>query len=677
MESPERDRVQSNPSQHNRYQAARDTEPPLTRQESLDRLTLLKRVKRYWVEAVLDKKPYIEVPNIELDLEERLDLVNLPNSDAWETPEQSQQEQSSDTKLIDVFDQMGVGRKLLIVGEPGSAKTTALLKLARILIDRIESTKDFNQPIPVVFNLSSWAKERQPFAEWIVQELSDSRYGFEREVIETWLKNKKLLLLLDGLDEVSGDQRLCIQYLYKFIEQYKQTEIVICCRIQDYEDLIHLEGDRLRFHNAIQLKPLIKQRINRYLDSVSSDFAEVKRLLQEDNTLYELVNTPLMLSVMMRAFFKGQSEVELSRMNSFKERRKHLFDLYIRRMLYRRRPYHQRDLEQPYSTQKFLGWLIWLAKTTQQPEYQPLLIERMQPNLLQPGCQKRMYRFGIFLLSALVAALIYFIIALLFKLRSINLNDGLLYGILIGLIRVVYEKIEPIETLERSPKKIISNILNHERFMRNFKIITISLTISTVVTGLLYPIILQPIKLSFIELISVTVIAYIFSLVLLALIAIIPCLVIGLKGSNIPSKKRRIANLGIRKTIRNTFWFSFIGVCIYSVILIPVGCLMSKAWGISSPINGFAAALMLGLTVGLYPGLVGIQHLMLRVVLWGDESIPLDLVSFLKYAEERIFLQKVGGGYQFIHNLLRDHFAEIDSEEFIKWMEANKHQMSD
>ena len=60
-----------------------------------------------------------------------------------------------DQKIVDVFDE--VKGALLILGEPGSGKTTTLLELARDLIARAE--KDSTLPVPVVFNLSSWVEK--------------------------------------------------------------------------------------------------------------------------------------------------------------------------------------------------------------------------------------------------------------------------------------------------------------------------------------------------------------------------------------------------------------------------------------------------------------------------------------------------------------------------------------
>ena len=69
---------------------------------------------------------------------------------------------------------------------------------------------------------------------------------------------------------------------------------------------------------------------------------------------------------------------------------------------------------------------------------------------------------------------------------------------------------------------------------------------------------------------------------------------------------------------------------------------------------------MIGLSFG---GLAWIQHWILRLILYLEDLIPWNYVSFLDYAAQRIFLYKVGGGYIFIHRYLLEHFAKMSETE--------------
>ena len=62
---------------------------------------------------------------------------------------------------------------------------------------------------------------------------------------------------------------------------------------------------------------------------------------------------------------------------------------------------------------------------------------------------------------------------------------------------------------------------------------------------------------------------------------------------------------------------------------------------------------------GLIAGFACIQHFTLRFILWRNGSIPWNYARFLNYATDRMFLQRVGGRYRFIHDLLREHFAQM------------------
>lgn len=73
-------------------------------------------------------------------------------------------------------------------------------------------------------------------------------------------------------------------------------------------------------------------------------------------------------------------------------------------------------------------------------------------------------------------------------------------------------------------------------------------------------------------------------------------------------------------------------------------------------------ASVLSLIVALiFGGFPCLQHFILRCLLWRNGSAPWRYVQFLDSAVERILLQRVGGGYAFIHRALLEYFETKNS----------------
>ena len=54
--------------------------------------------------------------------------------------------------------------------------------------------------------------------------------------------------------------------------------------------------------------------------------------------------------------------------------------------------------------------------------------------------------------------------------------------------------------------------------------------------------------------------------------------------------------------------------------------------------------------------------------------MPWNYREFLDWACDRFILQKVGDSYIFIHRMIREHFAEMDIEAFMQWVESHEAQ---
>ncbi|MEM8610788.1 MAG: NACHT domain-containing protein [Cyanobacteria bacterium P01_H01_bin.105] len=134
-------------------------------------------------------------------------------------------------KIIEVFERQGIQGKLLILGEPGSGKTTELLQLAKDLVARME--ENGQHPVPVILELSSW--DGESIEGWVAKQLN-KLYNLSVDITQQWLADNQILLLLDGLDELGlTKQRQCIEKVNQFSETTRTSELVICCRREEYE----------------------------------------------------------------------------------------------------------------------------------------------------------------------------------------------------------------------------------------------------------------------------------------------------------------------------------------------------------------------------------------------------------------------------------------------------------
>lgn len=622
----------------------RQVKPPSGKQEYRFREVLLNKVKQYWIKGVLEKSLYTK-SLIDLGLEERLDAVKRPSSIVQEIPNESGQILPEGKSVTDVFNQMGKGRTLLILGEPGAGKTITLLKLAQELIARTE--KDLSQPIPVVLNLSSWGNKQQTIADWLIEELN-STYQISKALGKVWIEDQQLLLLLDGLDEVKIERReTCIQAINQFMQKHGLIEIVVTSRIRDYEAL----STRLELQGAICIQSLTFQQVNQYLDRAGEQLEAVKTLLQEDTTLQELAKSPLTLSVMTLAY-KGKRLEDLPNTGSKEERRKHLFDTYIERM-FKRRKY-----EPKYSKVQAMRWLIWLAQQMFQKSQTVFFIERIQPISLSNRVQKILYKFANFLIGVIICGLIGW---------QIHKSPGALIGVISAALPLAWStaEIKPVETLRWSWQEA-------KNFLKSG--LPGGLLLGLIV-GLFFKLVKTPFDLQTgLQLVNATTFDLLTGLQLGLLYGLIDGLILGLlgglRGPDIVI--RTIPNQGIWNSAKN------------ALIMGLIGGLLGGLFGrfIGEQIFGKKEWLQLCLVFGLVSGLVFgggqacLQHFILRLILYTKNCIPRNYVRFLDYATEHIFLQKVGGSYIFIHRMLLEHFAQMEPV-FIQASSQPIHQSTD
>jgi hypothetical protein len=263
-------------------------------------LMLLQLVRRSWIDGVLD----VALAQGEVvDLQFRA-IPKMVDSPWGSTPIEE------DKPVLDIFDDLG--GSFLILGVPGSGKTILMLTLARDLLSRAE--QDAARSIPVVVNLSSWRRGAD-LAAWFAGELSE-KYAIPRKVAGQWLQERRLLLLLDGLDEIGAHGMAedeahslradCVRALNGFIQEMGPVKMVVCCRYKEYTEL----PEKVSLNGAVNLRSLTPEQVMQHIDRAGDQLAGLKAALRKHSELRILAQTPFHLNTMIRTYW-GQQTVDL------------------------------------------------------------------------------------------------------------------------------------------------------------------------------------------------------------------------------------------------------------------------------------------------------------------------------------------------------------------------------
>lgn len=355
--------------------------PPLEKDDRRNLVILLERVEKFWIKDFFESA----VQPVRLLLLNKQTIPNAVDHPLKMMPgaaEPVSHDIPPEKSISETFDD--AGRLLLILGEPGSGKTTTLRQLTRELV---KSARDNpNKPVPAVFHLSSWSEKRQPIFEWMVEELR-TKYYIPRRLGRTFLKSNRLVPLLDGLDEVDvAHQSPCVEAINQFVRDVGAPGLVVCCRRTDYQRLSH----RLALNDAVYLKPLSPQQVDNYLIEQGEGLVALRTLLLEDTNLQTLATSPLMLDVMVAAY----SDVPLEalrddRLNTPKARTDHIFQTYINRMFD-----SKAKNDAPDFREKMIYWTSLLAKNMSLHAQGIFLVERIQPSWLSSRRQLFAYLLG-------------------------------------------------------------------------------------------------------------------------------------------------------------------------------------------------------------------------------------------------------------------------------------------
>jgi hypothetical protein len=584
----------------------------------------------------------------------------------------------SEETILETFEHEDIAGQLLILGAPGSGKTTTLLKLAESLLARAEGMDD----IPYIFELSAWRDDRQDIASWLMAQLK-FEHNIDEVVSREWLVKGQLLPLLDGLDELEPSrQPACIAKINEFVTSQLGRQVVVCCRVKSYE-AIEDSGVKLdSLNGALRLQPLTEGQIQAYFENIERP--KIWQALQNEAGLGVLLQSPasdteetaplkipLFLQMLAVAYQDGQTvTTEAELFDSYIAKR---LDLGLRKQDRRRARKKEIEVKWAYAqiedepeteiTKRYLAWLARQLKNNNSPNN--FLIEYIQPSWMPEKNLHRRYTVLVGLLSCMLTALIIFL--------SIGLSDtwekgwasALFFGLITGFSVFLGEStsiIRPVEIFKLSRSQEVKKNDIREFFEHIFRSSKSGAKFGFV-TGLIYLIVVIIIRLM-----GDLTIKPLFSNVRVILLA---CLLggtilgaffglfDGLVSRMMDELKvifvtREKPNQGIWASAKNCLKITFVSYLF--VTLISHFVLRSDF------VESLSLAAIFSIYFGFYKGggFPVVQHAVLRFLLCRQGHIPHNYAQFLRYTTERRLTQQIGGRFRFIHRELLDHFADME-----------------
>jgi NACHT domain len=247
------------------------------------------------------------------------------------------------------------GRRLVLTGAPGSGKSVWVLLLTFALLDQLRGSKTAGNPgceVPLLLSLADWDPAGEEFETWATRRVNET-YSFLRQTdhyggdaAAALLRQGRLLLILDGLDELAADIRTAaVEKINKAVPA--DRPLLVTCRTAAYIPDVSFVGAEVRM-----LEPLHPHEAARYLvandvgdpsllrrwgrrdaDPKGWDKVIIMLLSEAPSALKDILTSPLYASVARQAYLgapdKAEEMTDGARFSTPDKLKAHLLDQFV------------------------------------------------------------------------------------------------------------------------------------------------------------------------------------------------------------------------------------------------------------------------------------------------------------------------------------------------------------
>lgn len=602
-------------------------------------------IKRRYREQFLER--------LKRDIDQRLQLIH--HSSLLNPGLRDQSHAGSIGELLDHPDHRGIA----LLGESGSGKSTKLLLITRELIEQAEV--DPKQPLPVPLDLATWSwddhAERSFWAadqsdidnaskpvEQVIHESNPTKssdlpqlmsrhlrmglkvelsramqvdHAIPRQVAQAWYKEGGLLPIIDNIDGFDSEKcQRCASILKQHLEIHANHQLVLGCQPEIFDEMRSDLEDHLQ---VLELALLTIEQIKSYLQA--SSHSDLWQAIQADPHLQNWARSPLWLSLLAQTY-QGQPITD----------ERSVFEGYLRSQWRR-----TEEQASQYSWEYSLRVLSFMAKRMQQFSVSEFLIESIPPQWLTQPIHRQIYQCTLGLSGGLCGI----------SLGLLLLPDGLfLSPAPINWIAYAILLVITLFGLNRGIRTVKASFRSLPRVPKTFRFTFAALrrtTIKGILIGLLGICLIwlltqipseEPQPVSF----------YTLLYAMAGLMGLLSSYAFEY-GSLMPAGQS--PNRAIWETLKCKSPYYVTTILILLVFLL-----------LDQSIANIASVLLF-FTVSLSPLGTLASHLLIRILLYKDGSLPWDLAEFLNEAADRGLILRQGGRYRFVHEHLRDYLASL------------------
>ncbi|MDJ0618918.1 MAG: HEAT repeat domain-containing protein [Calothrix sp. MO_192.B10] len=207
------------------------------------------------------------------------------------------------------------GNKIVLLGTPGSGKTTLMnylaLKIAqRKLADLGLAQNTINQKsIPIFIRIRELAQLKHLDILEYIQEYAAKNLqvtDLPNGCFKHWLEQGEVVILLDGLDEVAQEnqQVKIVEHIASFLKEFHRNQVIITSRPAGYERGYFRVDDFPHYEIQAFDDPKIERFISQWYDSRCDDKREAARqktnlqeAIERQDRIKLLARNPLLLTI--------------------------------------------------------------------------------------------------------------------------------------------------------------------------------------------------------------------------------------------------------------------------------------------------------------------------------------------------------------------------------------------